>query len=217
MAATRACLELTLSLQLFPSSSTCQTSLVAKSPTLLRVSTSEEDQRDSRPNAESLLRRKYQLYHYPHDGQASQPTPLLSQLDRGRAHHHSRHRHPRGDRRIQCVFSPFPSQSPRLSCLLQSGLYGQLRQAGRGRWSYASCFSHLSWCVAVSSELLTLVDLFLADGPANLLEAVTTAASPEAKGRGALIVLNDRISQAFYTSKTNVRLSASCLQTSCNS
>ncbi|KAH8895918.1 L-asparaginase [Thozetella sp. PMI_491] len=42
-----------------------------------------------------------------------------------------------------------------------------------------------------------------ADGPLNLLEAVTLAASPSAKGRGAMIVLNDRIASAFYTTKTN--------------
>lgn len=42
-----------------------------------------------------------------------------------------------------------------------------------------------------------------ADGPMNLLEAVTLAASPEARGRGTLIVLNDRVGSAFYTSKTN--------------
>lgn len=42
-----------------------------------------------------------------------------------------------------------------------------------------------------------------ADGPMNLLEAVTLAASPSAKGRGVMIVLNDRIGSAYYTSKTN--------------
>ncbi|KAI0835971.1 L-asparaginase [Hypoxylon sp. FL0890] len=42
-----------------------------------------------------------------------------------------------------------------------------------------------------------------ADGPINLLEAVTLAADPEARGRGTMIVLNDRISNAFYTTKTN--------------
>jgi L-asparaginase len=42
-----------------------------------------------------------------------------------------------------------------------------------------------------------------ADGPANLLEAVTVAVDPRAKGRGALIVLNDRIGQAWYTIKRN--------------
>ncbi|XXH01547.1 hypothetical protein Hte_007907 [Hypoxylon texense] len=42
-----------------------------------------------------------------------------------------------------------------------------------------------------------------ADGPINLLEAVTLAADPGAKGRGAMIVLNDRIAGAFYTTKSN--------------
>ncbi|KAK5129215.1 hypothetical protein LTR08_003739 [Meristemomyces frigidus] len=42
-----------------------------------------------------------------------------------------------------------------------------------------------------------------ADGPGNLLEAVTVAVDPRAKGRGALIVLNDRIGQAWYTIKRN--------------
>jgi len=40
-----------------------------------------------------------------------------------------------------------------------------------------------------------------ADGPGNLLEAVTVAVNPRARGRGALIVLNDRIGQAWYTIK----------------
>ncbi|KAI1385603.1 L-asparaginase [Hypoxylon trugodes] len=42
-----------------------------------------------------------------------------------------------------------------------------------------------------------------ADGPINLLEAVTLAADPDARGRGTMIVLNDRIGTAFYTTKTN--------------
>ncbi len=42
-----------------------------------------------------------------------------------------------------------------------------------------------------------------ADGPSNLLQAVTVAASPEARGRGVMIVLNDRIGSARYTTKTN--------------
>ncbi|CAE6904872.1 type II asparaginase [Paraburkholderia domus] len=42
-----------------------------------------------------------------------------------------------------------------------------------------------------------------ADGPSNLLQAMTVAASPEARGRGVMIVLNDRIGSARYTTKTN--------------
>lgn len=42
-----------------------------------------------------------------------------------------------------------------------------------------------------------------ADGPGNLLSAVAVAADPLARGRGALIVLNDRIGQAWYTIKRN--------------
>ncbi|PFH20272.1 type II asparaginase [Burkholderia sp. JKS000303] len=42
-----------------------------------------------------------------------------------------------------------------------------------------------------------------ADGPSNLLQAVTVAASPTARGRGVMIVLNDRIGSARYTTKTN--------------
>lgn len=42
-----------------------------------------------------------------------------------------------------------------------------------------------------------------ADGPFNLLESVTVAASPKAKNRGAMIVMNDRIASAYYTTKTN--------------
>lgn len=40
-----------------------------------------------------------------------------------------------------------------------------------------------------------------ADGPGNLLEGVSVAADPQAKGRGAMIVLNDRIGQAWYNIK----------------
>lgn len=42
-----------------------------------------------------------------------------------------------------------------------------------------------------------------ADGPLNLLEAVTLAGTPAAAGRGAMIVLNDRIASAYYATKTN--------------
>lgn len=42
-----------------------------------------------------------------------------------------------------------------------------------------------------------------ADGPSNLLQAVTVAASPEARGRGVMVVLNDRIGSARYTTKTH--------------
>ncbi|KAL1868265.1 hypothetical protein Daus18300_005989 [Diaporthe australafricana] len=42
-----------------------------------------------------------------------------------------------------------------------------------------------------------------ADGPINLLEAVTLAGSEAARGRGAMVVLNDRIVSAWYAGKTN--------------
>jgi len=42
-----------------------------------------------------------------------------------------------------------------------------------------------------------------ADGPMNLLEAVTVAADPDAKGRGVMVVLNDRIGAARFVTKTN--------------
>ncbi|WP_290447730.1 type II asparaginase [Pseudomonas sp. 21LCFQ02] len=42
-----------------------------------------------------------------------------------------------------------------------------------------------------------------ADGPSNILQAVSVAASPEAKGRGVMIVLNDQIGAARFTSKTD--------------
>ncbi|KAF2265741.1 L-asparaginase [Lojkania enalia] len=42
-----------------------------------------------------------------------------------------------------------------------------------------------------------------ADGPLNLLQAVTLAASPAGRNRGTMITLNDRIGSAFYTTKNN--------------
>ncbi|KAF2135429.1 uncharacterized protein K452DRAFT_323064 [Aplosporella prunicola CBS 121167] len=42
-----------------------------------------------------------------------------------------------------------------------------------------------------------------ADGPLNLYQAVTLAASEKAKNRGAMIVLNDRIGAAFYATKNS--------------
>ncbi|OJJ74134.1 hypothetical protein ASPBRDRAFT_170981 [Aspergillus brasiliensis CBS 101740] len=42
-----------------------------------------------------------------------------------------------------------------------------------------------------------------ADGPFNLLEAVTVAASSSARDRGAMVVMNDRIASAYYVTKTN--------------
>ncbi|GAA5862422.1 hypothetical protein JCM8547_007635 [Rhodosporidiobolus lusitaniae] len=42
-----------------------------------------------------------------------------------------------------------------------------------------------------------------ADGPNNLLQAVRTAVHPDSVGRGTLIVLNDRIGQAYYVAKRN--------------
>lgn len=42
-----------------------------------------------------------------------------------------------------------------------------------------------------------------ADGSMNLLEAVTLAADKKAEKRGIMVVLNDRIGSAFYTTKTN--------------
>lgn len=41
-----------------------------------------------------------------------------------------------------------------------------------------------------------------ADGPMNLLQAVTVAADEDSKDRGALVVLNDRIASAFFVTKT---------------
>ncbi|KIV92971.1 hypothetical protein PV10_04221 [Exophiala mesophila] len=48
-----------------------------------------------------------------------------------------------------------------------------------------------------------------ADGPLNLLQAVTLACSPKAVGRGVMITLNDRIGSAWYATK----MSANSLDT----
>ncbi|WP_102345452.1 type II asparaginase [Bacillus sp. Marseille-P3661] len=45
-----------------------------------------------------------------------------------------------------------------------------------------------------------------ADGPFNLFNAVKLAASPEAMGKGAFIMLNDRIGAARYVTKTNTTM-----------
>jgi L-asparaginase len=42
-----------------------------------------------------------------------------------------------------------------------------------------------------------------ADGPLNLLNAIRTATSPEAKGKGVLVVMNDEINGARDVTKTN--------------
>lgn len=42
-----------------------------------------------------------------------------------------------------------------------------------------------------------------ADGPLNLLQATALAAHKQAKHRGTMIVLNDRIQSAYYTTKTH--------------
>lgn len=42
-----------------------------------------------------------------------------------------------------------------------------------------------------------------ADGPLNLLNAVRTAVSPDARGKGVLVVLNDEINSARDVTKTN--------------
>ncbi|ADD68720.1 L-asparaginase, type II [Denitrovibrio acetiphilus DSM 12809] len=45
-----------------------------------------------------------------------------------------------------------------------------------------------------------------ADGPMNLYNAVLLASSKEAKGRGAYILMNDRIGSARFVSKTNTTM-----------
>jgi L-asparaginase len=42
-----------------------------------------------------------------------------------------------------------------------------------------------------------------ADGPLNLLNAIRTASSPEARGKGVLVVMNDEINAAREVTKTN--------------
>jgi L-asparaginase len=43
-----------------------------------------------------------------------------------------------------------------------------------------------------------------ADGPLNLFNAIRTASSPDAKGKGVLIVMNDEINSAREATKTNI-------------
>ncbi|WP_058910090.1 type II asparaginase [Entomohabitans teleogrylli] len=45
-----------------------------------------------------------------------------------------------------------------------------------------------------------------ADGPMNLLQAVTLASSDSARDRGVLVAFNDRIASGFYVSKTNANV-----------
>lgn len=42
-----------------------------------------------------------------------------------------------------------------------------------------------------------------ADGPFNLLQSIALAAHPDARDRGVMIMMDDRISSGFYTSKTH--------------
>lgn len=42
-----------------------------------------------------------------------------------------------------------------------------------------------------------------ADGPRNLMQAVALAAHPDARGRGTMIVMNDRIHSGYYASKAH--------------
>lgn len=56
-----------------------------------------------------------------------------------------------------------------------------------------------------------------ADGPLNLVNAVALAASPEAKGKGVMVSMNDKIGSAFGVTKTNTTNVATfqCPDTGC--
>ncbi len=56
-----------------------------------------------------------------------------------------------------------------------------------------------------------------ADGPANLLASVITAASPGARGRGVLVVLNDEIHAARFVQKSHTALPSAFRSPLCGS
>jgi L-asparaginase len=55
-------------------------------------------------------------------------------------------------------------------------------------------------CVVGAMRPATAISAY---GPMNLFQAVTIAGSEEAKGRGTMITMNDRIASGFYTTKMN--------------
>src|SRR5690606_33820463 len=53
-----------------------------------------------------------------------------------------------------------------------------------------------------------------ADGPANLLASVVVAISPDAAGRGTLVVLNDEVHSARFVKKGHTALTSSFISPS---